>query len=141
MSKTTLLLSLAMLCCGTAALGQTQPAKAATPTPKSTIVKEWKQKAGSKAKARHLDHQTTYDALGRKTEEIEYASYGQQYRIVYEYDGKSRSCTREVEYDDKDQVRRIRKYEYNADGTRKCQYTYKPNGHLVSTKEFEYVSR
>lgn len=104
---------------------------------KNLVVKEWKTKSG--AKKPFLDHQTTYDAYGRKAEEVEYASYGQKYRIVYEYEGTSSRCSREVEYDDKDHVAVIRKYEYNDDGTRKRQYNYHPNGKLASTKEFEYI--
>ena len=34
---------------------------------------------------------------------------------------------------------RIRKYEWNADGTKKKQYNYAPNGKLQSVKVFEYV--
>lgn len=104
---------------------------------KNLVVKEWQTKAGSKRK--FLDHQTSYDGQGRKYEEIEYASYGQKYRIVYEYEGASTRCSREVEYDDKNHVVVIRKYEYNDDGTRKRQYNYYPNGKLASTKDFEYT--
>ena len=41
-------------------------------------------------------------------------------------------------YDDKNHVSRIKKFEYNEDGTKKAQYNYKPNGKLESTKTFEY---
>lgn len=103
---------------------------------KNLVVKEWNLKSGSKTP--YLDNTVTYDAHGRKIEEIEYASYGQKKRIVYEYEGTSTQCTRQIEYDDKNHVKRIKKFEYNTDGTRKKQYNYKPDGKLESTKTFEY---
>ena len=103
---------------------------------KNLVVKEWNLKAGSKTP--YLDNVTTYDELGRKVEETEYASYGQKKRIVYEYEGASTRCSRQVEYDDKNHVARIKKFEYNSDGTKSKQYNYKPNGKLESTKSFEY---
>jgi len=35
-------------------------------------------------------------------------------------------------------VVRVRKYEYNADGTKNKQYNYLPNGKLYSVKTYEY---
>ena len=104
---------------------------------KNLVVKEWNTKVGSKTP--YLDNIVTYDELGRKVEEIEYASYGQKKRVVYEYEGTSTKCVRQVEYDDKDHPVRIKKFEYNEDGTRRVQYNYKPNGKLESTKNFEYT--
>ena len=103
---------------------------------KNLVVKEWNVKTGSKTP--YLDNIVTYDELGRKIEETEYASYGQKKRITYEYEGASNKCTRQVEYDDKNHVTRVKKFEYNEDGTRSKQYNYKPNGKLESTKTFEY---
>lgn len=104
---------------------------------KNLVVKEWNTKAGSSTP--FLDNMVTYDEHGRKIEEIEYASYGQKKRTVYEYDGSSTKCSRQIEYDDKNHVSRIKKFEYNDDGTKKIQYNYKPNGKLESTKRFEYT--
>lgn len=106
---------------------------------KNLTVKEWNLRAGSKTP--YLDNVVTYDALGRKIEEIEYASYGQKKRTVYEYEGTSTRCTRQIEYDDKNHVTRIKKFEYNEDGTRAKQYNYRPDGKLESTKTFEYSYR
>ena len=50
---------------------------------KGMVLKEWNTPAGDKRA--FLDRKTTYDELGRKIEEIEYASYGQKWRIVFEY--------------------------------------------------------
>lgn len=106
---------------------------------RNLVVREWNTKVGTKTP--YLDNLVTYDALGRKVEEIEYASYGQKRRTTYEYEGESTRCTRQVEYDDKNHPVRIKKFEYNEDGTRRVQYNYKPNGRLESTKTFEYSYR
>lgn len=103
---------------------------------RNLTVKEWNTDA--KSKTRWLDRLTTYDKEGRKIEEIEYASYGQKWRETYEY-GENGRITKEVEYDDRNKPVRIRKYEWNADGTKKKQYNYAPNGKLLSIKVFEYI--
>ena len=105
-------------------------------------IKEWNTAAGSKRA--FLDRVTTYDELGRKIEEIEYASYGQKWRVVSEYPEGSditAKVVREIEYNDRDKVVRIRKFEYNEDGSKKCQKNYYPNGKLESVKTFEYVPK
>lgn len=106
------------------------------------VVKEWNTPVG--AKQAFLDHVTTYDSLGRKIEEIEYASYGQKSRVVSEYPANSdvtAKVTREIEYNDRDKVIRIRKFEYYSDGTKKRQLNYYPNGKLESVKEYEYIAK
>ncbi|MBR4837771.1 MAG: hypothetical protein IK004_04955 [Bacteroidales bacterium] len=109
---------------------------------KGLTIKEWNTSNGSKQA--FLDHVTTYDSLGRKIEEIEYASYGQKSRVVSEYvdplDPASK-VLREIEYNDRDKVTRIKKYEYNEDGSKKRQYNYYPNGKLESVKEYELIFR
>ena len=79
---------------------------------KGMVLKEWNTAAGDKRA--FLDRVTTYDALGRKIEEIEYASYGQKWRVVFEYPENSditAKVLREIEYNDRDKVTRIKKYE------------------------------
>ena len=109
---------------------------------KGLTIKEWNTQNGSKQA--FLDHVTTYDSLGRKIEEIEYASYGQKSRVVCEYvdplDPASK-VLREIEYNDRDKVTRIKKYEYNDDGSKKRQLNYFPNGKLESVKEYELIFR
>ena len=107
---------------------------------KGLTVKEWNTQVG--AKQAFLDHVTTYDSLGRKIEEIEYASYGQKSRVVSEYVDPADPASkvlREIEYNDRDKVVRIRKFEYNDDGSKKRQLNYYPNGKLESVKEFELI--
>ena len=97
---------------------------------KGMVLKEWNTAAGDKRA--FLDRVTTYDELGRKIEEIEYASYGQKWRVVSEYPANSDITAKVV---------RIRKFEYNDDGSKKCQKNYYPNGKLESVKTFEYVPK
>ena len=102
---------------------------------KNLTVREYNTDA--KGNNRWMDHVTTYNAKGLKIEEIEYATFGMRERILFEYDAKDR-CVKEVVFDDRKKVSRIRKYEYNADGTKKTQYNYLPNGRLYSTKQYQY---
>lgn len=133
MKKSLTLLLLAVIC--SHAWAQT-PAKSKQERRKNLVVREYNQRAGSTERV--LDNVVTYDALGRKIEEIEYASYGQKRRSVYKYQGENLKCHEEVEYNDKNKVKCIKRYEYNDDGTKKRQYTYSTKGKLKSTKEFEY---
>lgn len=104
---------------------------------KNLTVKEWNTDSGTKT--RWLDHVNVYDAKGRKVEEIEYATYGQRERITFEYDDATGKVVKEVVYNDRNRPVRIRKYEWNADGTKAKQYNYLPNGKLYSVKVFEYI--
>ncbi len=114
---------------------------------KNLTVKEWNTDA--KTKTRWLDHVKVYDAQGRCIEvydaqgrcieEIEYASYGQRSRVTSKYDDVTGKVVEEVEYNDRNRPVRIRKYEWNADGTKAKQYNYLPNGKLFSVKVFEYI--
>ena len=109
---------------------------------KGMVLKEWNTAAGDKRA--FLDRVTTYDEMGRKIEEIEYASYGQKWRIVFEYPKGSditAKVEREIEYNDRDKVVRIRKFEYDEDGSKVKQLNYYPSGKLESVKTYEYVPK
>ena len=104
---------------------------------KNLTVKEWNVDA--KTNTRWLDHIKVYDNQGRCVEEIEYATYGQRSRVISTYDDVTGKVIEEVEYNDRNKPVRIRRYEWNADGTKAKQYNYLPNGKLYSIKVFEYV--
>ena len=105
---------------------------------KNLTVKEWN--TNDKTHTRWLDRVKVYDEQGRIIEEIEYATYGQKWRVTYEYtDAVGGKVAKEVEYNDKNKPARIRKYEYNQNGTKAKQYNYLPNGKLESVKVFEYI--
>ena len=105
---------------------------------KNLTVKEWN--TNDKTKTRWLDRVKVYDEQGRVIEETEYATYGQKWRVTYEYtDSIGGKVAKEVEYNDKNKPMRIRKYEYNTNGTKAKQFNYFPNGKLESVKVFEYI--
>ena len=87
---------------------------------KNLTVKEWNTDASKKS--RWLDHLTVYDQEGRKIEEIEYNQFGQIRREVCEYDPVTEKVIKEVIYDDRNKVERIRKYV--------------PSGNMKQTEEF-----
>lgn len=135
--KHKIILLLVSLLCSTVAFAQevSPETLAKRQKRKNLTVTEWN--TDSKGKNRWMDHVTIYDGLGRKIEEIEYASYGQRERIVVAY-GENGLVAKEIVYNDRNKPVRIRKYEYNADGTKKKQYNYLPNGKLYSIKEYNY---
>ena len=104
---------------------------------KNLVIKEWNTDA--KSKHRVLDHQTTYNADGKKIEEIEYNSGGQKWRKRFEYnaDGK---VSRELVYDERNKLQTVKKFEYNEFGRKKTQYNYDGKGKLKTMKVFEYIA-
>ena len=104
---------------------------------KNLVIKEWNTDA--KSKHRVLDHQTTYNADGKKIEEIEYNSSGQKWRKRYEYNAAGK-VSRELVYDEKNRLNSVKKFEYNEFGRKKTQYTYDAKGRLKTMKVFEYIA-
>ncbi|MBO5562129.1 MAG: hypothetical protein J6N50_08255, partial [Bacteroidales bacterium] len=86
-----------------------------------------------------LDHVTTYNADGRKIEEIEYTTTAQKWRKRFEYDSAGR-VTLESVYDEKNRLDNYKKFEYNEFGRKKTQYTYNAKGKLISIKVYEYIA-
>lgn len=103
---------------------------------KNLIVREYNTSANGKS--RWMDHMTVYNSKGLKVEEVEYATYGIKEKITFEYDSQDR-CVKEVVIDERGKVSRIRKYDFNSDGTKRTQYNYLPNGRLYSTKSYQYT--
>ena len=142
MKKLVLLLAFVAIGFGAVAQSVSESTIAKRENRKGMVLKEWNTAAGDKRA--FLDRVTTYDEMGRKIEEIEYASYGQKWRIVFEYPKDSditAKVVREIEYNDRDKVSRIRKFEYDEDGAKVRQLNYYPNGKLESVKTFEYVPK
>ena len=132
-----LLFSLALASlCGNA---QTPPPASGQQTlsKKNLVIKEWN--ADARGANKRLDHQTTYNADGKKLEEIEYGSAGQKWRKRYEYSGGK--CVKEMVYNERNKLVTIKKYEYNELGKKKVQYNYDAQGKLLTIKTFEYISR
>lgn len=70
-------------------------------TKSNLTVKEWNIDAGTNQKV--LDHQTVYNASGKKVEEAEYDRKGQKWRKKTEY-----------VYDAKGKLKRCKVYEYSV---------------------------
>lgn len=116
-------------------------AGAQTTTPKinkkNLVIKEWNTDANSKTRA--LDHVTTYNADGKKIEEIEYSQNSQKWRKRFEYDASGKVSTEYV-YDERNRLDNYKKFEYNEFGRKKTQYTYTAKGKLKSVKVYEYLA-
>ena len=105
---------------------------------KNLVVKEWNTNAKG---ARTLDHVTTYNADGRKVEEIEYDSFGKQrWRKRFEW-GENGRQSRELVYDERNRLVNFKKFDYNELGKKKAQYTYDAKGRLLTTKIYEYSTQ
>ncbi len=102
------------------------------------VVKEWNSDIGSEQK--RLDRVTTYNALGRKLEEIEYGNDGQKWRKRYEYDADGK-LLRVLVYGHRDKLDNIRKFEFNEMGRKKTEYIYDAKGKLRRIKYYEYEHR
>lgn len=103
---------------------------------KNLVVKEWNTDANGSRKL--LDHVTTYNADGRKIEEIEYSSEGQKWRKRYEYDASGR-MSKELVYDHRNRLQTYKTFEFNEFSKKKVQYTYNPKGKLIGIKQYEYI--
>ena len=106
---------------------------------KNLVIKEWNTDPRSGKKV--LDHVTTYDADGKKIEEIEYNSEGQKWRKRFEYaPGAEGKCIKESVYNERNRLESVKKYEYNEFGRKKTQYNYNAKGKLLTVKVFEYIA-
>lgn len=105
---------------------------------KNLVIKEWN--TDPKGSSKVLDHVTTFNAEGRKIEEIEYNSDGQKWRKRYEY-GPDGKVSRELVYDGRNRLVTYKTFEYNEFSRKKMQYTYNPKGRLISIKQYEYIAQ
>ena len=104
---------------------------------KNLVIKEWNTDAQTKTK--QLDHVTTYNADGKKIEEIEYSGSRQKWRKRYEYDASGKVIQESV-YDENNRLDNYKKFEYNEFGRKKTQYTYTAKGKLKTIKVYEYLA-
>ena len=133
MKKILTLIALVFAFVATAAAQDTSPKI----NKKNLVIKEWNTDPRSGKKV--LDHVTTYDADGKKIEEIEYNSEGQKWRKRYEY-GPEGKCVKEMVYNERNRLDSVKKYEYNEFGRKKTQYNYNAKGKLLTIKVFEYLT-
>lgn len=105
---------------------------------KNLVIKEWN--TDPKGNNKVLDHITTFNADGRKIEEIEYNSDGQKWRKRIEY-GADGKVSKELVYDHRNRLQTYKKFEFNEFGRKKIQYTYNAKGKLISIKQYEYIAQ
>ncbi len=105
---------------------------------KNLVIKEWN--TDPKGMNKVLDHVTTFNAEGKKIEEIEYGSSGQKWRKRFEY-GPDGKVSKELVYDEYNRLQTYKTFEYNEFQRKKVQYTYSAKGKLLGIKQFEYVSQ
>lgn len=101
-------------------------------------VNEWK--VTPDGRNRWIDHVEVYDEAGRMVEEREYADFGRTltWRSEYTYNELGQ-LTREVVYNERGRVTKVRKFEYDENGVCTRRLNYNANGTLNSYREFEYV--
>ena len=105
---------------------------------KNLVIKEWNTDA--KGNHKTLDHVTTFNADGKKVEEIEYSQDGQKWRKRFEYDQNGK-VSRELVYDNRNRLQTYKKFEFNELGKKKIQYTYNAKGKLIAIKQYEYIAQ
>ena len=105
---------------------------------KNLVIKEWNTDA--KGNHKTLDHVTTFNANGKKVEEIEYSQDGQKWRKRFEYDQNGK-VSRELVYDYRNHLQTYKKFEFNELGKKKIQYTYNAKGKLIGIKQYEYIAQ
>lgn len=106
---------------------------------KNLVIREWN--TTPKGTGGTLDHETTFNAEGRKIEEKEYNSDGKmKWRKRYEYDASGK-VSKELVYDGRNRLQTYKTFEYNEFGRKKVQYTYDAKGKLLSYKKFEYIAQ
>ena len=104
---------------------------------KKLTVKEWKTTPDGKKS--WIDHTEVYNAKGELIEEAEYSDFGTRlaWRNIYEYNS-SGQLIKEVVYDERNRVSKIRTFEYDANGVCTRRMNYAADGKLNSYRKFEY---
>lgn len=122
-----------------AALSQTQTSAQPKINKKNLVIEEWNQ--GPKGTSEMLDHKTTFNADGKKLEEIEYDGDGKKkWTKRYEYDASGK-VSRELVYDNYNRLQTYKKFEYNEFGRKKMQYTYNAKDKLIGIKKYKYIAQ
>ena len=131
-----ILLALALVCPVHA--GKPERAQMAKDAAKGMMVKEWKTTPDGKNK--WIDHTESYNSLGQLIAEAEYSDFGRHlaWRAEYEYNDKGQ-LIKEVVYNERDKISKVRKYEYDSNGICTRRLNYNANGTLNSYRQFEYI--
>ena len=105
---------------------------------KRLTVKEWKTTPDGKNS--WVDHIEVYNEKGQLIGEAEYSDFGRHlaWRSEYEYNADGQ-LIKEVVYNERDKVSKVRKFEYDSNGVCTRRLNYNANGTLNSYRKFEYI--
>lgn len=105
---------------------------------KQLTVNEWKTTPDGKKT--WVDHAEVYNAKGQLIEEAEYSDYGTRlaWRAEYIYNDKGQ-LTKELIYNERDKLSKIRTFEYDANGICTRRMNYSADGKLNSYRQFKYT--
>lgn len=98
-------------------------------------IKEWNVEVSTGAQT--LDHETIYDAQGRKISESEYGKDGIKWKKKYEYAADG-TLSRVLVYTASGKLDNVRKFDFDALGRKKKEYIYNSKGKLSKYKVYEY---
>ena len=139
MSFKHIVITFALLFAGMATATAQSPDRAAMARAKGKqlTVNEWKTTPDGKKS--WIDHAEVYNAKGELIEEAEYSDYGTRlaWRSIYEYNSAGQ-LIKEVVYDERNRVSKIRTFEYDANGVCTRRMNYAADGRLNSYRKFEY---
>jgi hypothetical protein len=107
-----------------------------------TIVTERKIKSvtgyNMENKKKELDHLTTYNKDGYKTDETEYFSDGKiKNKTIFEYNSQNK-CIKVAKYNSRGKVERVTVIDYDIIGNKIRENTLNSEKHTRSEKTFEY---
>ena len=105
---------------------------------KQLTVNEWKTTPDGKKT--WVDHAEVYNAKGQLIEEAEYSDYGTRlaWRAEYKYNEKGQ-LTKELIYNERDKLSKIRTFEYDANGVCTRRMNYSADGKLNSYRQYKYT--
>ena len=105
---------------------------------KQLTVNEWKTTPDGKKK--WIDHAEVYNAKGELIEEAEYSDYGTRlaWRAEYKYNERGQ-LIKELIYNERDKLSKIRTYEYDANGVCTRRMNYSADGKLNSYRQYQYT--
>lgn len=90
-------------------------------------------------KVQRIDHLTTFNDAGQKTEEVEYFADGMvKTKTAFEYDVQNR-CVKSTKYSKKGKIEKVSVFEYDSNGNKTKESIFAPEKRYHHVKAFEYT--
>ena len=90
-------------------------------------------------KVKRIDHLTTFNDAGQKTEEVEYFADGTvKTKTTFEYDIQNR-CIKSTKYSKKGKIEKVSVFEYDSNGNKTIERIFDPVKRYHHVKVFEYT--